>query len=297
VTKVVSVLPDRVENAVVMSELAINPQVLRMRQLVWPREHGAWGILVIPLITGAVIGLGRAESIWPVILFASASLAVFCLRTPVESLLGNAPMRAQTDSERASVTKYALCFAAIAALSLSMLLWGGRHPALLLIGTIAGVSFALQILVCRLGRGGRTAAQLIGALGLTSTSAGACYVLTGQFDTLAVALWLVNWMFVANQIHFVQIRIHGARLSTAREKLLHGWLFLCGQAVTLAALVVFWRSELLPGLALFAFLPVLVRGALWFVRGTRPLQVRRLGMSELVHAVVFGVLLIAGFIA
>jgi hypothetical protein len=104
-------------------------------------------------------------------------------------------------------------------------------------------------------------------------------------------------MFAANQIHFVQIRIHGARLNTPREKLLQCWLFLCGQALVLLTLVACWRSEILPGLALFAFLPVLVRGALWFVRGTRPLQVRRLGMSELVHAVVFGVLLIAGFIA
>jgi hypothetical protein len=129
------------------------------------------------------------------------------------------------------------------------------------------------------------------------TSAGAYYVLIGQLDARAAALWLVNWMFAANQIHFVQIRIHGARLNTPREKLLHGWLFLCGQAIVLAALVVFWRSELLPGLALFAFLPVLVRGALWFVRGARPLQVRRLGMSELAHAVAFGVLLIAGFVA
>jgi hypothetical protein len=45
-----------------------------------------------------------------------------------------------------------------------------------------------------------------------------------------------------------------------------------------------------------AFLPVLLRGTLWFVRRHCPLDVHKLGFSELTHAVIFGILLCAAFL-
>ena len=57
----------------------------RNRSLIIPREHGAWGILLIPLFTGACAGLldgGRSEGLAP---FTMAALCLFWLRTPVEN--------------------------------------------------------------------------------------------------------------------------------------------------------------------------------------------------------------------
>jgi hypothetical protein len=51
----------------------------------------------------------------------------------------------------------------------------------------------------------------------------------------------------------------------------------------------------LPELTLIAFAPVLFRGFVWFAKRPQPIVVRRLGWTELVHALVFGVLLTAGF--
>ncbi len=51
----------------------------------------------------------------------------------------------------------------------------------------------------------------------------------------------------------------------------------------------------LPQLTMIAFAPVLFRGLAWFARRPQPIVVRRLGWTELAHAVVFGVLLTAGF--
>jgi hypothetical protein len=62
-----------------------------------------------------------------------------------------------------------------------------------------------------------------------------------------------------------------------------------------AALVVAWRFKLLPGLVALAFLPLLTRGAAWIFEGQKPLVIRRLGWTELAHAVIFGTFLVTGF--
>ena len=84
----------------------------RRRSLVFPREHGAWGILLVPLVTGASAGLlagGRAGPLAPL---SIAVLALFWLRTPVESWMGTAPVRVRTGSELELVRNAAVALAA-----------------------------------------------------------------------------------------------------------------------------------------------------------------------------------------
>src|SRR5271167_2875193 len=80
------------------SELT-TPQKERRRALVVPREHGAWGMLLVPLVTGAAVGLLAGGRIVPVLLLTMAALALFWLRTPVESWLGTSAVRVQTREE------------------------------------------------------------------------------------------------------------------------------------------------------------------------------------------------------
>src|SRR5574340_1149037 len=257
-----------------MSEAAVqqrpaNPA--RLRSLILPREHGAWGILLVPLFTGAGVGLLTRAHWLPLTLFAVAALALFWMRTPVESWLGAAPLRAQTPAERNAVLLAAL-------------------------GGVAGLALLVQAVLRKLGRRTRMLAQVIGAIGLTSTAPGAYYVVTGQLDSRALALWLANWLFAGNQIHFVQLRLHAARARGWREKLARGRGFFAGQVLMVLVLVLAWRWGGLPSLVLVAFVPVLLRGTLWLWQPPRPLHVHRLGWSELRHALAFGVLLLAAFV-
>jgi hypothetical protein len=247
------------------------------------------------LVTGAWIGMNRGGSGWSLLLFVMASLALFCLRTPVESLLGTTPMRAQTPAERCAVSTVIAVFAAIAAVSLVALLWAGHNRGLLVLGAAAAALFVGQALVKKLGRRGRMPSQVVGALGLTCTAPGAYYVVTGRFDAVALALWFANWLFAGNQIHFVQLRIHGARLNSFAEKFSQGSSFFLGQIVMLVTLAAAWRLGLLPAFVLVAFAPVLLRGVRWFFGAPEPLAVHRLGYIELAHAITFGVLLIVSF--
>src|ERR1022692_874335 len=103
------------------------PQQERRRALVVPREHGAWGMLLVPLMTGAAVGLFTGGRVAPVILLTTAVLALFWLRTPLESWLGTNAVRAQTRQERQLVRGFMVPLATIVLVSLSALFWQGKN--------------------------------------------------------------------------------------------------------------------------------------------------------------------------
>jgi hypothetical protein len=279
-----------------MAQIAIRPMDNpRLRLLVWPREHGAWGIVGISLVTGAAVGLTHESQTAPLLLFTVAVLALFCARTPFEILLGAAPLHAQTDAERRRVTLAFTSFTSIGLVTLGGLLWGGRNRGLLGLGAVCGLLFLLQVLLRRHGRQGRMASQVVGACGLTASAAGAYYVASGQLNLTMLVLWITNWMFAGNQIHFVQLRIHGARLVNRGQKFAAGRMFFAGQFLMMLALGEAARLGMLPGAVIAAFLPVFARGLVWFFRRPEPLRVHRLGLTELGHALVFSLLLIASY--
>lgn len=266
----------------------------RMRQLVWPREHGAWGILLVPLVTGAWIGVARGGSSLRVSLFALAAFFLFCLRTPVESLLGTSPVRVATARERAVVLRFMFAFALFATGFGLALVFSGRSRGLLLLAALVALFLGLQFLAKRAGRRTRMLSQMFGALALTSTAPGAYYAATSQLDLCWLGLWFANWVFAGNQIHFVQLRVHASKCSTWEEKFARGRGFFIGQMLMMPALALGWAYRLVPGLVLLAFMPISIRGFVWFFSPPQPLALHRLGMAELAHAVAFGTLLILG---
>lgn len=266
----------------------------RRRALIIPREHGAWGILLVPMLTGAFVALragGDAADLAP---FSIVAFSLFWLRTPVESWIGAAAIRARTPEEFRLVRTAALGLAGVSLSALVWLFWGGRNGSLLWIGAAACTAFLIQAGLKRIWRGARTASQMIGAAGLTSTAPAAYYVVTGHLDITTWVLWAANFLFAINQIQFVQLQIHAARARDRNEKLSAGRWFLIGQALLMALLAFACVAQLLRWYAAIAFLPVLFRGFAWFASKPEPLAIQALGKSELVYACVFGVLLILG---
>jgi hypothetical protein len=267
----------------------------RWLALILPREHGAWGLLLVPMITGAGVAFRESSNFFPFVLLLTAALVLFWLRTPLESWLGTSAMRAQTQEERRSVLFVVSYLATIAILALSMLLWSGRNPLLWLFGVAVGAAFVGQALLKKLGRRTRMLSEIVGTIGLTSSAPATYYVVTGKFGATAWVLWLANLIFAGNQIHYVQIRIHTARAIGTREKLARGWDFAAGQCVMIVFLTTLCLRGHLPWIALLAFAPILLRGWYYFIQKPAPLVVRRLGWSELAQAVLFCLLFILTF--
>lgn len=267
----------------------------RTRNLVWPREHGAWGMLLVPLITGAAVGIETLHGTAAVALFAVAAVALFCLRVPVEVWLETSPLRVQSDAERQTLASFISIYAAAAFAAVGVLFAMGYERGLLLIGAAAALAFGAQALLRKLGRSTRMISQVIGTIGLSSTAAGAYFVATYRLDERALLLWAVNWVFAGNQVHFVQLRIHAARAARFAEKFARGWSFLLGEMISVLAIAAAWRWGWISPWTAVAFVPLLVRGTLWFFSGRRPLAVRRLGLEELAQSVFFGLAIILSF--
>jgi len=284
----------------------------RRHALILPREHGAWGLLLVPMVTGAGIAFRESSHIVPAVLLLLATLALFWLRTPVESLLGTSAMRAQTRDERRAVALTIACLGAVAGLALGTLLWSWQNPLLWLIGAAAGTAFVAQALLKlawrqppRLSSGRlaskqsvqrlRMLSEIVGIIGLTASAPAAYYVVTGKFGVTAWVVWVANLIFAGDQIHYVQLRIHTVRIEGFRAKLKHGWAFAAGQFLMTAALTMACLLRLIPPITSIAFSPILFRGWFYFIQTPAPFAVRKLGWSELSHAVAFCVLFIATF--
>ena len=125
----------------------------RMTALIAPREHGAWGLLFVPLATGGAVGLLRGGNGLPLMALAIVALALFWLRTPVESWLGAGLLRAQGQRERRNVGITILLLAAVASVALASLFSKGLNRGLIILGPIAVSAFLAQALLRKLAAG------------------------------------------------------------------------------------------------------------------------------------------------
>ena len=251
-------------------------------------------MLLVPLATGAAVGLFRGGEAARLVPLGIAALGLFWLRTPVESWIGASPLRAQPGGELRLVRRTVFALSALSAVALAALFWDGRNRDLFAIGAAAAAAFLLQVWLKKVSRRARVAAQLVGAAGLTAAAPAAWVVATGHWDAAAALLWAANYLFAGNQIQFVQLRIHGSRAGSRAAQLAAGGGFLAGQLLLVALLVTAGFLGILPWLAALAFVPVLVRGFAWFVRRPGPLVIRALGFAELAQAAAFGILLVWG---
>ena len=277
-------------------KVAGSTQQARARALIVPREHGAWGLLLVPLFTGVAAGIAPGYRIGPLVVFVVAALSLFWLRTPVESLLGTGTIKAHTSLERRTALVASILLIVVSGVCLAGLMWNGGNRQILLLGSAAGLAFAAQALLRRLGRQARMAAQLVGVVGLTCAAPAAYYIGAGRLNERALVLWAANWAFAANQIHFVQLRIHAGRAANFSEKFARGRTFFLAQIVLLAVLILAVVLRAAPSWTIIAFVPAIFRGTQWFFSKPEPLDVKKLGWSEMKQGVMFGILLSIAFL-
>jgi hypothetical protein len=189
-----------------------------------------------------------------------------------------------------------VALAIVSAIALWQALRMGLGPVLAWIGSGAAAAFLAQTFL-KTARPARTAAQMIGAAGLSAAAPAAYAAATSQWSSMAGTLWIANWLFAANQIHFVHLRILGSRALTRPEKLKAGRAFLAGQVALIALLALASSSPWFEWTAALAFVPALVRGFAWFAAPPAPLAIRTLGWTELAQSAAFAVLLIWGLAA
>jgi uncharacterized membrane protein len=265
-------------------------------QLLVPREHGTWGLLLFPLISGAIVGYSASSSasVKAALWFLLTTLSAFLIYQPLESLLGLSLIKARSRQQQRIAILSVIALAVIATTGVLELFH--LHRGLVLGFGLAAIGCFCVRLLLGSSRSMRVPRQLIGALGLSSTAAGAYYAVSGRIDRTAILLWFASWLFAVGQIEYVHLRISAAQARSQRQKIrlsiavcfLH--LLMIGASFT-AALAGF-----APLLLTLAFVPSIIRVGVWLATLWRPLRVHTLGFSELLQGLLFNILLVSAFL-
>jgi hypothetical protein len=248
-----------------------------------PREHGAWFMLLVPLVVG--LASPHAPSVLPATLLVVAALTLF--------LAQDAARRSWRGQELPGLRAWlVLCAVTGGAAGLTFL---ALRPsvALVAIGIAGGLAFAVEL---RLERGGsqrqRGASDLLAAAALALAAPAA--VLAGHAAAVgpAAELWALCVLFFASGVAHVRLLLACARLrrAPAMELRRAAWpsLALHLTLVAAAAFALLWRPGARTALTALAFAPVVARG-LWTAaraRGHAP-DLKRVGLLESAYALAF----------
>lgn len=267
-----------------------------VRKFLVPREHGSWGLWLLPLITGAVAGTVQAHrsSGWAIFWFCTAASSAFLAYQPLEALLGFSLYKVRLAVERKTVTGWVLVTSAVGGVATFALIQLGRG--LVLWFAVLGIAcFGMRLLLGK-SRRFRVARQILGALSLSSTAAAAYYVTTGKLDRTAMLLWAANWLFAAGQIEYVQLRVRTATARTRLEKVSAGLRIAAYHLVLLYFAIAAAAAHVVHPLFAIAFIPAAARIFVWTARKPEKTDFHVLGFSELFQSVLFSALLLAAFL-
>jgi len=221
-----------------------------------PREHGAWGMLLVPFATAIAI-CGRFDG--KAVLLLVSTLCFYIARA---SWL-----------RRNWKWMGVLLVGSLAAAAPLFFVW--KLWWLAAFGAVAAV-FAAQPNPRGIGR------QLVAVGGLTLTAPAAWYAATGALDATAFWLWLWNTLYFVGGVLYVRLRI---------ERAGPRWAVLVFYAALLLFVLALALANVVSYRLLLVFAPAAARAAIGVGRLTQPLRVKRLGWSEMAHAVLFGALL------
>jgi hypothetical protein len=260
-----------------------------------PKEHGSWAMFAVPLIIGWAVA---AHWQWRSILLIGAALGLFLVRYPIDTLIKT---RKRPHTDRAWLIRWAIVYGSIAALCGGWLIVIDQLYWLMPLGVIGAALLAYHWWLVERRQEMSARGELAGICGLALGAPLAYYVSTGVIDGTAIGLWIVNALYFGGTVFYIKLKVRQQPKEPApdrvSERLVKAKACLTYQSIvlTIVILLAAWRD--MPVLALLAFVPmtlkVLIGATRWQDRKT--LSLPRLGMIEMIHAVLFAVLIIAAF--
>ena len=277
-------------------------------RLLFPREHGAWGMISLPFLAGALVG---GNWVSPRMAAAAlAVLAVFLLREPLVALwrsraaarkYGVKPHEQsannQTGTSRESVLLSLFVYGAVAAgaglyllqtLPIAPLAVLGASAALLTVGVTYAIVHNFQR---------HPALQILSVVGLTASSLLAYLAARGSWDGTVLWIWGLSAAHSATSVLVVHARLEAlaadrqaGRAPTSDRR--NAWLAQGGLLFLGGILAASGRTSLL-----LPFLPPLFLHVweLWLFRSGLPARfsMRRVGWTQLGASVAFYAILIS----
>ena len=245
-----------------------------------PREHGGWGILLFSVALG-VGAAGKFSLSLP--LFVIAAFALFFARYPLTLIVKG------TSKNR--VITWEIIYLSVAILAFIPLLFIFNLWWLVPFG-IAFILYLGAYLYLAVSKKQRTVwGEMIGISGLAMASPMAYYVTSGAWQTEALYLWLLSFLYHASSVFYVKLKVKhktipDLALSLALKlKMARGLLLYLGMLLVAVLALVFGNQ--VPVLALLAYLPLMGKAVVGALSPSRVTSIKSLGWTEVFHGLVF----------
>jgi hypothetical protein len=253
-----------------------------------PAEHGAWGILLVPMVCAAA--LADAWNV-PLALSLACAVSLFLLRGSLE---------AHRDWRALRSAGHVL-LAVVSGATAGMLLFSYQRYELLAMGAVATALFLLHTWLLRrheeTGEEKRSlAAELVGVLLLTLGAPVVWIGARGRLDAAGARVWLLNGLFFLGGVLYVKYRVRGVlahrEFSGIGARLAFAWPVFVYHVLLVLFLVSWTLRDAISAAVLLAFAPGVLRTAGLAAHLGRRFPIRRLGWTEIAHAAVFAALLV-----
>jgi hypothetical protein len=245
-----------------------------------PREHGAWVMLYVPMITGVLAAWSFS---FRVILFALSATFLFIAR---ESLISW--WRSYRRGERRVEALQRLgIYLSLAGLSIAPPIIADRLFALVPLGVGALLLLAINAEMAAKREDRTILGEILAIAGLTMAAPAAHYVAEGTWDERAIWLWALSALYFASSVFYIKLRVNlvNARKQDERKRV---WRRCATyHAFLLVSLFLLATTDQFDHLALVAFAPAMTRASWSLVKVSGRLDLKRLGLLEILYSVVF----------
>lgn len=247
------------------------------------RQYGAWSILLACFVLGTFVGEGlnlRVPLMFCVVLFG------FLARNGAEAYL-RAP---KIDERRSRLLIWTAVYSLVVLIAGGLLVMVHELWQLIPLGLLTLALGSVTLLLSQRRLETTTGGELIGILTLTLVAPAAEYAAGGVFSTQTASLWMLCALFFFGSVFHVRylVRRRADSMGPLPLRLKAGWPSVAYQLAVLFLSIVLSCAGILPLLAPVALLPAALRA--WVAVGRRvekPTPVRRIGVMEVLHTIVF----------
>jgi hypothetical protein len=245
-----------------------------------PREHGAWAMLYVPLVTGVMVA--RSLS-WRVMLFVLSATFLFIARES-SVVWWRAHRRGES---RLDALQRLILYLGFAGLSIAPLVLIDRLYLLVPLGLAALLLLAVNAEQAVKREDRTLLGETLAIAGLTMSAPAAHYVAVGEWQPAAFWLWLLSALYFVSSIFYVRLRVNLINPRRQAERKIAWRRCASYHAFLLLSLFLVAASDRLSFFALAAFAPAIARASWSLVKPGGQLNLRRLGMLEIIYSVVF----------
>lgn len=270
-----------------------------MRDTPFPREHGAWAMLLQPFL-GALIVLHKLA--WPVAPALAAVILVFMVRDPLIVLARQKWVWRGERAETAVARRYLWIELPLLAAAGALLLLVWPLKALAVLGAGAAALTLLAVRMTVKNRQRSLWLQALSAAGLSSSALAACLAVTGSIPDWAWWFWGLHSAHFLASILVVHVRLE-ARIAARKsaEVLAPGLLALRRDAAIVEAVVVLAGAGFFAAGKYFYGAAALLSAAFHFydlytlhTRRALALPMTSVGVRALAVSIAFTLLAVAG---